>query len=145
MKKIISTLSFLLLIGVIAFSTQSCNSAATNNSTTEKGTEVVSQEKGEIKAYYFHATRRCATCEAVEAVAVEAINEYYGDKVVFESINNDEEKNNPLLKKHEISGQTFIIVNGDNMVDLTNEAFLNARTNPDKFKSKIKSTIDSMI
>ncbi len=145
MKKIINTLGFILITLSVAFLAQSCSGSATNSSKSEAKAEVVSQETGEIKVYYFHASRRCATCEAVEAVAVEAIKEHYGDKVAFESVDNEEEKNNPLLKKYDISGQTFIIVNGGIMVDLTNEAFLNARTNPDKFKSKIKSTIDSML
>ena len=60
-------------------------------------------------------------------------------------INREEEKNNPLIKKHKISGQTLLIICGEKVVNLTNEAFLNARTNPDKLKIKIKSTIDSMM
>jgi len=81
----------------------------------------------------------------VEAVTKEAIKEYYGDKVTFESINREEEKDNPLVAKYKISGQTLLIINGDKKVDLTNNAFLNARTNPDKLKSKLKSTIDAMM
>jgi len=81
----------------------------------------------------------------VEAVAKEAIEEYYGDKVSYVVINREEDKDNPLVKKYEISGQTLLIVKGEKAVNLTNEAFLNARTNPDKLKVKIKSTIDSMM
>ncbi|HUI33416.1 MAG: nitrophenyl compound nitroreductase subunit ArsF family protein [Dysgonamonadaceae bacterium] len=145
MKKIISALSFILFMGVVAISTQSCNSATTDNTTSEKETLAENQELGKVKAYYFHATRRCATCQAVEAVSKEAIKEYYGDKVTFESINRDEEKENPLMTKYKVNGQTLLIINGEKKVDLTNDAFLNARTNPDKFKRKLKSTIDSMM
>src|SRR5690554_1784596 len=144
MKKIISALSFILFMGVVAISTQSCNSATRGNTTSEKETLAENQELGKVKAYYFHATRRCATCQAVEAVSKEAIKEYYGDKVTFESINRDEEKENPLMTKYKVNGQTLLIINGEKKVDLTNDAFLNARTNPDKFKRKLKSTIDSM-
>ncbi|MFA5656390.1 MAG: nitrophenyl compound nitroreductase subunit ArsF family protein [Dysgonamonadaceae bacterium] len=145
MKKIISALSFILFMGVVAISTQSCNSATTDNTTSEKETLAENQELVKVKAYYFHATRRCATCQAVEAVSKEAIKEYYGDKVTFESINRDEEKENPLMTKYKVNGQTLLIINGEKKVDLTNDAFLNARTNPDKFKRKLKSTIDSMM
>jgi len=145
MKKLISTLSLFLLVGVISISSQCCNGTTADNSTTTKVTCAENQKSSEVKAYYFHATRRCATCQAVEAVSKEAIKEYYGDKVTFESINREEEKDNPLVKKYKISGQTLLIINGDKKVDLTNDAFLNARTNPDKFKSKLKSTIDSML
>ncbi len=145
MKKLISTLSLFLLVGAISVSAQCCNGATTDNSTSTKVTCAENKKSSEVKAYYFHATRRCATCEAVEAVSKEAIKEYYGDKVTFESINREEEKDNPLLKKYKISGTKLLIINGDKKVDLTNDAFLNARTNPDKFKSKLKSTIDSML
>ena len=145
MKKLISTLSFILFLGIVAVSAQCCNEATAENLITEKEPIAVNQQTVEVKAYYFHANRRCATCEAVEAVSKQAIKEYYGDEVVFESINRDEEKDNPLLKKYKISGQTFLVVSGDKKVDLTNDAFLNARTKPEKFKRKLKSTIDSML
>lgn len=145
MKKLISTLSFVLLAGMVSVSAQCCKGATSDNSTCTKVTCAENQKSSNVKAYYFHATRRCATCQAVETVSKEAIKEYYGDKVTFESINREEEKDNPLVKKYKISGQTLLIINGDKKVDLTNEAFLNARTNPDKFKSKLKSAIDAML
>jgi hypothetical protein len=145
MKKLISTLSFILFIGVVAVSAQCCNGAIADNSTSSQVVCSETQESGKVKTYYFHATRRCATCQAVEAVTKEAIKEYYGDKVTFESINREKEKDNPLVAKYKISGTTLLIINGDKKVDLTNDAFLNARLNPDKFKNKLKSTIDSMM
>lgn len=144
MKKIISFLGAILFMGTAVVSAQCCNSTKAGTA----GSKIAFAEDkktGEVKAYYFHATRRCATCEAVEAVTKETLKEYYGDKVIFESINREENKNNPLVKKYKISGQTLLIIDGDKKVDLTNDAFLNARTNPDKFKSKLKSTIDSMM
>lgn len=145
MKKLINTLSFILFIGVVGLSAQFGNDATAENLSAEKGAIAANQQTVKVKAYYFHANRRCATCEAVEAVSKEAIKDYYGNKVVFESINRDEEKDNPLLKKYKISGQTFLVVSGNKKVDLTNDAFLNARTKPEKFKRKLKSTIDSML
>ena len=145
MKEIISTLSLMLIMAVFVESAQGCNGATVDNFTTEKAVRTETQKTSQVKAYYFHATRRCPTCVAVEAVSKEAINEYYGDKVTFESINWEEEKDNPLVKQYKISGTSLIIINGDKKEDLTNDAFMNARTNPDKFKSKLKSTIDSMM
>lgn len=145
MKKLFSTLSFILFIGVVSISAQCCSGSTTDNSKGAIVTNAQNNKTSEVKVYYFHATRRCATCEAVEAVSKEAIKEYYGNKVSFESINREEEKDNLLVKKYKISGTALLIVNGDKKLDLTNDAFLNARTNPDKFKSKLKSTIDSMM
>lgn len=145
MKKLISTLSFILFMGVVAVSAQQSKAATAKSSTKSTIAQAETQKTSEVKAYYFHATRRCATCEAVEAVSKEAIKEYYGNKVTFESINNEEEKNSALVSKYKISGTSLLIVNGDKTVDLTNDAFLNARTKPAKLKSKLKSTIDSMM
>lgn len=145
MKLLINTLSLILFVGVVSVSANCCNGVFAENSTVSKLNNAETQKSGEVKAYYFHSNVRCVTCEAVEKVSKEAIVEYYGDKVTFESINRDEEKNKTLVKKYKVSGTSLIIDNGKKMVNLTNDAFLNARTKPDKLKSKIKSTIDSMM
>ena len=147
MKKLISTLGLILFVGVVVVSAQCCNSALADNSTSSEATAsyTETQKTGEVKAYYFHGNVRCVTCEAVEKVSKEAIQEYFGNKVVFKSINRDEEKNSTLVKKYKVSGTALLIDNGEKTVDLTNDAFLNARTKPEKLKSKLKSTIDSMM
>ena len=147
MKKIISTLSLIFLVGTLAVSAQCCNGASTNKTkqTKEKSCCSATPKSNEVMAYYFHATRRCATCQAVEAVSKEAIKKYYGDKVVFKSINREEAQNKSLVEQYKISGTALLIIKGDKMVNLTNDAFLNARNNPDKLKNKLKSTIDSMM
>jgi hypothetical protein len=97
-----------------------------------------------VEVYYFHSTNRCVTCMAVEEVTKEALKQYYGDQITLKSINSDEDKTNPLIKKHKIAGQTLLILKGNKAENLTSFAFMNARTNPDKLKSKIKETIDKM-
>lgn len=147
MKKLISTLSLIFLVGIMAVSAQCCSEATADKTTQVKEASCCSAtlKSSEVKVYYFHATRRCATCEAVEAVSKEAIKEYYGDKVVFKSINIDEAVNKSLVAEYKISGTSLLIIDGDKMVNLTNDAFLNARSKPDKLKSKLKMTIDSMM
>ncbi|WP_423130137.1 nitrophenyl compound nitroreductase subunit ArsF family protein [Gaoshiqia sp. Z1-71] len=143
MKKLTFILFLILVAGIFSANAQCCDAKVAELTT---GDNCCAGQAGEtaVKAYYFHATRRCATCQAVETVTKEALKEYYGDKVSFQSINREEDSKNPLIKKYKISGQTLLIVNGDKVENLTNDAFLNARTNPDKFKAKLKSTIDSM-
>ncbi|TKG97146.1 hypothetical protein EYV94_01595 [Puteibacter caeruleilacunae] len=143
MKKLVSILSLLLVIGVASVSAQcaGCKVPAADKKACCSSVKA----NGAVKAYYFHATRRCATCQAVEKVTKEAIKDLYGNKVSFVSINRDTEKENPAIKKYKVNGQTLLIVGGDKVVNLTNAAFMNARTRPEKLKSKIKSTIDSML
>lgn len=98
-----------------------------------------------IVVYYFHNTRRCATCKAVEKVSKEAVTEYYGNKVIFKSMNLEEKVGKIQAKELRISGQTLLIVSGDYRCNLTNEAFINARNNPDKLKALIKKNIDTLV
>lgn len=97
-----------------------------------------------VEVYYFHATNRCVTCEAVESVTREALKQYYGNQIIFNAVNREQEKDHPVMIKHKVSGQTLLILKGDKAIDLTTFAFMNARTKPEKLKAKIKDTIDKM-
>ena len=146
MKKIL-IVGFIMIAGLFTANAQ-CSKNPTGCTSKEKakaGCTDKHQKVTEVMVYYFHATRRCATCEAVESVTIEALKEMYGDKVAFKSINREENKDNSMVKKHKISGQTLLIVKGDQVVDLTNEAFMYARTKPDKLKLKIKEAIEPLI
>lgn len=98
-----------------------------------------------VEVYYFHYSRRCATCNAVESVSKETIADFYGDKVTFTSYNLDEEAGETKGKGLEVSGQTLLIVGSDTIIDITNEGFMNARNNPDKLKAIIKEKIDLLL
>lgn len=156
-KKYTICLGLLIVLGLLI--SQSCSSKASNAEVEQESccssakTELKEknacssqkQEEPTITAYYFHATRRCATCQAVEKVSKEYIVENYAGKVNFISINREEDQNSELVQKYEIAGQTLLIVFGDEVVNLTTEAFLNARTNPEKLQELIKSTIDARL
>jgi len=148
-----------LLLGLSSIFVQSCSSKASNTEKAEESCcssakEELTEEKAccsktveetSAKAYYFHATRRCATCQAVEKVSKEYIEANYADDVTFISVNREEDQNKELVDKYEIAGQTLLLVFGDEVVNLTTEAFLNARSNPEKLEEIIKSTIDDRL
>lgn len=102
-------------------------------------------EKEEIKAYYFHNETRCTTCKTVEAEAKADLKELYKDKISFQSLNLEDESTKSLAKKLEVSGQALLVVKGDKQVNLTNDGFLYAVSNPDKFKSIIKKKVDPLV
>ncbi len=135
--KTINFLSFAIFILSLSVS---CKVGANNN---EQETQVTKTDK--IEVYYFHYTRRCATCNAVESVSREAIADLYGDKVSFADYNLDEKVGEDKGKELEISGQTLIIIAGDKKINLTNEGFMNARSNPEKLKQVIKEKIDGLM
>jgi len=103
-----------------------------------------------IEVYYFHFTRRCMTCNNVEKVSKEAVEQQYADKVkageiTFKSINLDEKDGEAIGAKLKVEGQTLLIVSGDKRVDLTDKGFLYANNSPEKLKAEIKKAIDGML
>jgi uncharacterized protein (DUF4213/DUF364 family) len=159
MRSKLNVIGVSFLLGLSLIFVQSCNSKASNTEKAED--ECCSSAKKELAedkpccsqtveeasatAYYFHATRRCATCQAVEKVSKEYIEANYAEKVTFISVNREEDQNKELVEKYEIAGQTLLFVFGDEVVNLTTEAFLNARSNPEKLEELIKSTIDARL
>jgi len=99
-----------------------------------------------VEVYYFHNTRRCATCQSVESVTKETLEETYPEEmkngeIIFQSLNIEEDENEALAKELEIAGQTLLFIKDGKKKDFTNDAFMYARSNPDKLKKKIKQFI----
>jgi len=102
-----------------------------------------------IEAYYFHFTTRCVTCRTVEERAKENLGDLYPGQVkagtiTFQAANLNEEAGEALAKKLGVSGQTLLLVKGSKQINLTNEAFLYAVTNPEKYKAIIKEKVDEL-
>ena len=104
-----------------------------------------SQTSTKVEAYYFHNKTRCNTCKTVEAEAKADLKELYGDKVTFQALNLEEKTTEPIAQKLKVSGQTLLVVKGDKQVNLTNEGFLYAVNDPDKFKKIIKEKVDPLV
>lgn len=103
-----------------------------------------------IEVFYFHNTSRCVTCKTVEAEAKQDIETLYPDlikqgKMSFIALNLEEEQGKLMAKKLGVSGQTLLLVKGTKKIDITNEGFLYARTNPKKLKSIIKQKMDGLL
>ena len=137
-------LSSAFIIGLIAISVVSCNTQTTDNS------ESANLESENMKIYYFHLTKRCATCNAVENETKMTLESFFSDnlkngEIEFISLNIEETKSKDIAKALAVSGQALLIVKGDKKVNLTNEGFMNARTNPDKFHDILKNQIDNLL
>ncbi len=103
-----------------------------------------------IEVFYFHFSRRCVTCIAVENKTQEAIvalypGEYSKGLITFSSVNLEDEKSKPLAEKAEVTGQALVIMSGEFRKDLTAEGFMYANNNFEKLKAEIKKTVDPLI
>ena len=114
-----------------------------NAQTSQK--EAQSPAFNKIEAYYFHFSTRCQTCRAVEAETKADIETLYAGKVSFKVINLDDASSKAIAEKLKISGQTLLIVKGNQKINLTNEGFMYATTDPAKLKSIIKQKVDGLL
>ncbi len=104
-----------------------------------------SSETAKVTVYYFHGTHRCLTCQAVESVSKEVVDTYPANEVKLISLNREEEENSALVEEYKISGQTLLVTSGGKTEDLTNKAFMFARSKPEKLKKLLADTIDEML
>ena len=140
MKK--TNLAFLIML--VAMSMFSCNAQTSENRKTENA---ISED---VQVFYFHNTKRCATCNAIENETKMALEMFFEDNmkagtIEFTSLNLEEDDGKNMAQSLRVSGQTLLIVKGETQVNLTNEGFMNARTNPSKFHEILKTQIDKLL
>ena len=135
--KQITLFSFALLL---ILGNWSCNAQA--NKKAEANTTV----SAKVEVYYFHFTRRCATCLSVEENAKKAVESLYADKVKkgeysFKGINLDDDGSKSIAEKLGIGGQTLLVVSGNKKIDITDKGFMNAH-DLEKMKEEIKKAVE---
>jgi len=135
MKKILFT-SLTIVMVIFAFS---CNAQQVNNKTPKN------DPSDKVEVYYFHLTARCITCKTVEEQAKANVQSLYGNKISFKSVNLDDDSSKEIADKLKVSGQALLVVKGEKQINLTNEGFMYARKNPEKFKSIMKEKIDPLL
>lgn len=134
------TIKFIGLLAVVMGLMTACSEQKVKNTDT---TTVLND--GSVEVFYFHNARRCATCEAVETESLAALHEMYGEDVRLLVFSLEDKEGADLAKELDVSGQTLLVVSGSTKIDLTNEAFMYARTNPEKLKQTLKENIDPLL
>ncbi len=135
---------FLISLVLITLLGISCN-AQTNQKPAP-----AAQKKGDVEVYYFHMTIRCVTCKTVEAEARKNVEMLYPEqvkagKISFTALNLEEATGKSMGEKLGVNSQTLLIVKGDQKINITNEGFLYAVSQPQKFTEVMKSKIDPLI
>lgn len=141
MKKLISLSVFtFLVISLFAVSSTAAN----------KKTQTTVSKSAKVEVYYFHFTRRCVTCQAVETESQKAIAALYPVQakkglITFKAVNLDEKNSKALAKKCSVEGQALLVISGGKRIDLTEQGFMYAKSSPDKLKAELKKVIDALI
>ena len=115
-----------------------------NNKSNESGKEEATEYGiAKVEVFYFHATRRCPTCNKIEEVAKDFVGSAYaGQDVKFYSINFEEKQNTEIANKFNVTWSSLYISSGDRVEDITDLAFQVVNANPEQLTEKIQSTID---
>ena len=105
-------------------------------------------EGEKIKVYYFHNTRRCPTCLAIEKETKKVLKEQsYSEAVengelVFKSYNIENAVNNKLAKELGVTGSALIVIKGEKKIDLTSKGFMYALKQPEKFRKALHNALN---
>ncbi len=115
--------------------------------TQEKQTETT-----KVDVYYFHATKRCPTCEAIERETKKTLDISFADElknstILLHVLNIDDKGNKELVEIYEIYGSSLILAptSGDEPVNLTNKAFLYAKDQAFAFRKELKAQLTELL
>ena len=134
--KVAKVLFFFLAAGIVF----SCNAP---NSRDDDQTQV--KQTDQVQVYYFHMSRRCATCKAVEDVSRKAVLDMNSDKVSYAAYNLEEAEGKKMAEKLNVSGQTLLVAGNDKKINITREGFMHARTKPEKLKEIVREKVKSLL
>lgn len=97
----------------------------------------------EIQLVQFHTEHRCITCNNIEKLSKETIKG--NEAISFVLFNVDDEKNAKVAEQFEATGTSLYLYNSKNKAtkDLTEMAFMYAKTEGDKFKTELQKEISA--
>lgn len=135
MKKWYLLASIALLLLACGSNSQTTDTHATND--------------GKLHIYYFHTAKRCPTCLAIEQATEQVLQTHYtqhlGDKIVYKSINLSDPQNATLTNTYQVAWSSLILHRDNQRIDLTQEAFAYARTEPERFQQLLCEHIQQLI
>lgn len=139
-----------LMIAIVAVLTVSGCSAQ-----SEKKESRQSSVNGDyVEVIYFYGKKRCATCVAIENLTQEVVENHFAEemdagKIIFRKIDLSTEDGEKMAYKYEVAWSSLFVnkIEGrkEKINNLTDFAFGNARTAPDKFKAGLSEKISEML
>ena len=120
----------------------------------ETGNEPTKQGKDCVEVIYFHGKQRCVTCRSIEQHTKDVLNAQYAKqmnagRVVWRVIDISKKENEAIAEKYQVTWSSLFLVNHKNgkeqAENLTEFAFGNARSNPEKFKEGLQQRINQAL
>jgi len=140
-------LMIMMLMAALAMGSDACTSHPVDAG--EQGSQEVAA-KGDAKVLYFHGRQRCITCRTIENLTREVAKscfeqEQHSGKLKFEYIDISTPEGEKVADRYEVSWSSLLVVKDGKVVNLTDMAFGNARSNPEEFKKQLAAEIVKML
>lgn len=135
-----------MIIALLAFFA-ACNNGNSSVKNDKAESETVAQlpiDASKVAVFYFHSTRRCETCVAIENVTSKAMKDFYKGAIPFTSYNIEKEDGAKIAEEFGVNSSALIIKRGEEKIDITNEAFMYGRTEAEKLRALIKEKIEPL-
>lgn len=117
----------------------SCNSNGQNPKKETSKSDVSS-----IQVIQFHSEHRCVTCNLIEKLTKETLQINF-PSIPFKLVNVDDSKNEKMAEQFEATGTALFLYNPKTgkKKDLTDFAFMNAKSKPEEFKKGLLKEINA--
>ena len=117
---------------------------------TDKNESSFDPDADYVQIVLFHQAQRCESCNAVERVTEQLLEEEYWDafatgKVRYIPLNYQSENGKKASILLKASGQTLYVVKGDSIANLTSPAFMYASTHPDYYREALRKELDQYL
>lgn len=124
-----------------------CDDVKVEKSACESGccSSLTDEASDNIVVYYMHGKQRCVTCKAIGTHAESVVKELGNDRVVIETVDFSTPEGEKIADKYEVASSSLILVNGDDVVNLTSMSFQYAKNDPEQFKKRLETEIQKML
>lgn len=135
----------LLIMSLLCLAAVACGNGSGKKTETEK-----QSTEDRVEILYFHGKQRCATCIAIEQETKAVMETAYAEelkdgRLVFRIIDISQKENEAIADKYQVTWSSLFICKWkdgkEKYENLTEFAFANARTSPDKFRTDLTEKI----
>ncbi len=100
-------------------------------------------ETSSIKVIQFHSEHRCMTCNLIEKLTRETLQKY--PSIPFSLVNVEDQQNEKIAEQFEATGTALFLYSPKTgkKKDLTDFAFMNAKSDGKKFKDGLEKEINA--
>lgn len=139
----------LLLMSLLMFGTMSVSDAQTGKSAKQPA-----QAGNVVEVLCFHAKKRCATCIAIEKNTKEVVQKEFAaevksGRVKLKEIDISTKAGEKIADNYKVTWSSLYVNQWkgglETRNDMTEFAFANAMTNPEKFKTELKNKINELL